>query len=184
MASNAESKARVARVFRAARKLRGYRQDHLSKVIGSTQGTISKIENATLIPDAGEWYLFCNKMNIDPDLTYSSGYVFSRVPIVNNNNFKLGKFKKVTDYVKVRSCIPFLNAIKDLGHYEEFLALMKKNKIDSDVFVVIDYQIPINILQMLMDFLKSKAQLKKVVSIVSKCFSQEYEKIVGNRLFF
>tara|TARA_R110002072_G_scaffold64203_3_gene159504 strand:+ start:115074 stop:115865 length:792 start_codon:yes stop_codon:yes gene_type:complete len=180
MASSIEAKVKVARVFRAARKLRGYRQDKLSKLIDNTQGTVSKIENATLIPDTAEWYLFCEKMNIDPDQTFSTGYVISRTPIVNNSNFKVGKFKKVTCYVKVSSCIPFLLAIRELGYEDEFFPLLKKSKIDRDVFVVINYEVPINVLQMMVDFLKSKIELKKTVAIVSKCFSQEYDKLIGN----
>ncbi len=61
--------------------------------MGISQGTISKIESAQLVPNMVQWYKFCNIININPDETFDSGLVTIRPKKDQPHKFKMGKKK-------------------------------------------------------------------------------------------
>ena len=180
--SDKEIRVKTATIFRAVRKMRCLKQSEMAKELGVVQGTISKLESATLIPDAGLWYKFCTAMGISADLTYRSGYVFTNHSgeKVKNIKFLSGKMAKSRNLIRVKECLPFVKAIKNLGKQEEFSQYMKENKIDSDIFVIPNCFIPLKALSFTFDFLDEQLKLNNYKSEARSLFIEDFEYIANN----
>jgi transcriptional regulator with XRE-family HTH domain len=161
-----QAKERISGVFRSARKLRGLKQSQMTDFINVVQGTISKIEAGLLMPDAQKWYTICHSLNLDPDLTYRSGYVFS--PITKENiktsTFKLGK-KTSKYFICAKDFVPFISAINEAGYKKPFERLLKTKNIDVDVFRIVYYKIPVPVLSIVLKFMRDNLiQYKNIAS--------------------
>lgn len=172
--SDRKVRERIARLLRAGRKLRGLYQSEMATELGVTQSAISKLESADVAIDAGTWYHFCKFMDLNPDYTFSSGYLFTRdlKEKIEGKKFKVGKLK-TDNLIKVKECIPFVNAIVELNHEAEFNVYLKTKKIDPDVFTVPEYKVPLPLLGLIFDFLTEKMTEAKFFSITARKFVDE-----------
>jgi transcriptional regulator with XRE-family HTH domain len=166
-----KTRDKISGIFRAVRKLRGLKQGEVSKYINVTQGTISKFEKGILIPDCQKWYQFCERLKIVPDLTYRSGYIFTSI---GRDSYKKSTFiidgSHQAPYIQAKECIPLINVINEMKLTLPFEKLIKKNKIDLDVFRVLDLKIPVSIFLIVFNFFDSKIQQSE------KLASQAYIK--------
>ncbi len=167
---------KTANIFRAARKVRGFKQSDMAQSLGITQGMVSKLESATLAPDAGLWYDFCKLLGVDGDLTYTSGYLFTSNinEELSLDSFNIGKMEKST-LIKVKECIPFIHTIRDMKLMDDFSTLLKKHQIDIDVFTVPEYQVPMNLLALIFDFLNENLSQIKYMNYSSKYFANDFD---------
>ncbi|MBD65839.1 MAG: hypothetical protein CME62_11575 [Halobacteriovoraceae bacterium] len=172
---------KTAKLIRAGRKLRKFKQAEMASQLGITQSMISKLESGILAPDAGLWYEFCQMMDINADLTYNSGLIFTATPKekLDSQIFKLGKVKSET-MIKVKECIPFIRSIEELNFQHDFQAYLKENKIDADVFVVPNYEVPLNLLGIIFDFLTDKISESKAFGLVAGNFVEGYGILTKN----
>lgn len=175
--SDQQIRNKTARLIRAARKLKGQKQSELASYLGITQSAVSKLESGTLSPDAGVWYQFCKKFNLNADLTYSSGFIFTKITPddVSSSLFKINELKKHNS-IKVKECIPFVLAIENLGLKEDFSKVLKKSKVDEDILIIPDLQIPIDILHLIFNFMAKETTL-------SRSYTKVYEALAQNLAF-
>ena len=61
-------------MMRAGRKFRGYTQQEIARILGISQGTLSKLEQGSLIVSAPLWFEFCERLKIDPK-SFLLGYI-------------------------------------------------------------------------------------------------------------
>lgn len=170
--SGKELREKTARIFRAGRKLYGINQVEMAKTLGITQGTVSKLETAVLAPDAGVWYQFCKHLNLNADLTFSSGFIFDPdLENVQKDKFKLGKKKSGSkNKIKVRNCLPFIDTIYDLEGSENLAKHLKLINIDADVFAVPDYDVPVEVLSEVFNYLGELQTEAKSLKAVTQSF--------------
>ncbi len=175
-----EVRQKTARIFRAARKSRGYKQIDISSAMNVNQGTISKLENGILTPDAGTWYKFCKLLNLEPDLTYRSGYLFSTIPSKQFCGGKFFKKEKSNGLITVKECIPFINVIHEFNLMDQFEIVLKKKQIDRDILAIAEYKIPIRVLTIIFDFLNEQMPELDANVFAAQYFIQDLEFLVGS----
>ncbi len=131
--------------MRTARKRMGLTQIAISKNLGISQGALSKLESAQLVPSAPQWFEFCEMTGIAPDCL-SRGYIERNRPaILESDDASLGWFKMPKKYVefrgsKARATLIFIDYFKATLGEEKFLQYLEMVKIDPDVFVDLDNQ--------------------------------------------
>jgi DNA-binding XRE family transcriptional regulator len=156
---------RLARVFRAARKLNGRTQSTLAKDLGIAQGTISKIESGLLMPSLSEWFVFCQLTAIPAEESFMSGYIDHGLPIQTEGVYENSSFKVPVKYrhhssSKVRSLQPFVKYFESCLGIEKWEKHLELTKMDPDFFVVLDNQVNIGFLLDLVSTLIQNGQLK------------------------
>ena len=70
--------------IRKFRKEKGLSQENLAYAINKTKGTISRIENGELLPNAEEINIICNELGIYESDLFNREYAFSNKKNVNN----------------------------------------------------------------------------------------------------
>ena len=155
---------KTARILRAGRKLRGINQEGLSEILGVTQSMVSKLESGILGPDAGTWYRFCQELSIDPDITFRTGFVFTKGKKISKNKLAF-RFPKnyEGDDVLIKEVVPLISAITELDSEKEFHDHFIGLKIDPDIFTVPNFSIPFSILAEVFNFINQHKKLKKVL---------------------
>lgn len=160
----------TAKIFRTTRKLFSLNQKDFALKLGITQGTVSKLENGTLGPDAFLWYQFCKEFNLHADTTYKSGYLFFKESLVfKGNEFKLGNLS-LDRFIKVKEIYPFLETLNALGEKELYLDELKAKGIDHDIFLVPEYVVPFELLKDIVQFSITKMDKKDFMSSALQFF--------------
>lgn len=141
---------KISKLWKAARLLAGFTQVKLSRELGIPQSSVSKYESGFLEPSALDWYRFCELVGIDAHRSLNLGFIDGRqkfkTGIYQTNLFAVPMRYRLAQELKVRELLPFrLAAIDFLGaqSWEEFLASIK---IPDELFLVLDYQVSINLL--------------------------------------
>lgn len=68
MTSKEKSAAKkTCAIIRTARKTAGLTQQELAKKMDISQSALSKLENASLLPSAYQWFRFCEVTRIAPE---------------------------------------------------------------------------------------------------------------------
>lgn len=137
---------KVARIFRAARKLNGKTQVEVATHLGVSQSCISKIEAGKLLPSVSEWFLFAQFVGIRPDESYHYGYIDHAFPVQLEGLYKDNIFKMPAKYArsprsKVRMALPFIQHFREQFGDAKWESYLDKEKIDPDFFLVYDGQI-------------------------------------------
>lgn len=171
---------KTAKLLRAGRKVRGINQSQMAEILGVTQSMVSKLESATLGPDAGVWYHFCQELSLDPDLTFRSGYVFVKGKKISKKNlaFRFPKNYKANDLL-VKEALPFISLIEELDLEQDFNEYCIGLKIDPDIFSVPNLLIPFDVFSKLMDYIKSNKILKQSLNTVAS-FEHQDLKLTGS----
>lgn len=131
--------------MRTARKLSGLSQVETCKILGISQGYLSKVESGQNEPDVSVWFALCSLANIPAD-TWITGYIDQPTPALLRSSGLEHGFKVPAAYSqnrgsKVRSLIPFIrHAANTLGE-AKLLGFLKTKGIDSDFFNIYDSQI-------------------------------------------
>lgn len=119
--------------------------------MGISQGTISKIESAQLVPNMVQWYKFCNIININPDETFDSGLVTIRPKKDQPHKFKMGK-KKSPLKILSSELILMVHFLFESEYELDFKKFLKENSIDSDIFYALDIHMQITVLTLIETF--------------------------------
>ena len=166
MTIDANLRIKTARLFRSSRKLVRMTQIDVSKALDVAQGTISKLEAGILEPNADEWYRYCEIVGIDPSISFNTGLIFKKVtkPLLKKAKFKLPKCKS-QEWVSVKECIPFVDTINGLGLSEKFERYLKANNVDRDVFTIVNFVVPSEVLGIVLDFVEANISSKSIEAV-------------------
>ena len=173
-------KFKIANVFRVTRKLSGDSQKEFAIRLGITQGTVSKLENGTLGPDAVLWYLFCKEFNLYADVTYKTGLLFFKEQVFfKGNEFRMGGYS-LDRFIKVKEVIPFLKTTEELEIKEEYFNLLEEKGIDRDAFLIPEYIVPFELLKEIVDFSTTEKTKKDFLNSSVKHFISDKTEIIAD----
>lgn len=158
-----EINRKIGRLFRAVRKQCNIRQDELAPQLGTTQGSLSKIENGLAILAAVQWVRFCEITGI-PEDSLRTGLVDRQTPAmlsaVEHGTFRLPMKYARDAGSKVRSVLPFLMYFESLHGHELLDEYLKSQRVDPDYFLILDNPISLRFILDLTEKLVSDGQLK------------------------
>lgn len=66
---------KIAATMLNARRAKGLTQKEVAQELGISQGALSKIERAKLVPTAAQWFLFCLLTGTCADSVFSDGEI-------------------------------------------------------------------------------------------------------------
>ncbi len=162
---------KTARIIRAARKQLSLNQQTVATRLGISQSALSKLEHATLIPSAPQWFEFCRMTSIAPE-SLLTGYIErNRLATLDEANregtFKLPKRYSLHRGSKVRAILPFLTFLRSVYEEDKVRDFLKSTmKVDPDFFVDLDNQLN---LRFILDLAKHLIEQKHLrVSNLSK----------------
>lgn len=163
-AKELEDVIRTAAVIRTARKLRGKTQIEVATHLGVSQSFLSKLEHGRLIPSSSQWFLFCQKMSINPSKTFETGFIDHRLSVALHDPYPQSLFKLNPQYSvhaasKVRSIRPFIQFFVEKLGEAQFIKFCNDREIDPDFFRVFDNQINLTFTLDLVTFLMQKGVL-------------------------
>ena len=128
-------------IISSARKQRGLSQAELARMLGTSQGTISKTEAGTLIPSVHEWFEICKIVEIAPD-GYADGFIDQKRKLNEIENHRVEGFKVDRRYAfergsSARTALPFIVGIEELFGAKKAEAIFKEMKVDRDYFCLL-----------------------------------------------
>lgn len=147
-AQEKEAAIKVSRIFKCARLACGRGQSELANALSTTQPTISKIENGTLLPSSLMWLQLCNELNIDPGSLFI-GYIDNKSNVQRRtesleNGFKLPKKYEYDRYSKIRDLNPLIRHANNALGTDNLHNLLENLEIDPYFIYNHDNQINFN----------------------------------------
>jgi DNA-binding XRE family transcriptional regulator len=170
-----ETNDSIAILFKSTRRFHRLQQTEFSAILGVTQGTISKIEAGTMSPELGLWFKFLKAFNIqDPYCFTYYGVEFNDnafqvlktkgSSLAPNFNFKNGSY--IFNSRKIRPLFDFL--IKN--HAKTFEIFLKDNKINKDIFYILNHPITMELANKFFSFLEENKINAKSVALLDLNF--------------
>jgi transcriptional regulator with XRE-family HTH domain len=143
-----ESLDKFSRVLRAGRKLKNLSQVDMAKELGVSQGQISKIEKAQMVPSAPAWFRICEILEL-PVHSGAVGYIDTQKVAVVLEKISAQPFKIPEKYSYLtgsmsRTAQPMLQYFTSCFGADKTNAFLKQLKIDPDFFTVLDQSLNIN----------------------------------------
>jgi len=139
----------MGRILKAVRKYYGINQIPMSKQIGITQATLSRIEAGKLELSAHQWIDFVTRYSLDPRCLVT-GKVEQLEPIKLNihDDTQYGNFKMSKDYLilkgsTVRTVYPFIKFMEEKIGVKKTHDFLLNQGVDPDYFMI--QNLPINI---------------------------------------
>ncbi len=157
---------RFARIFRAARKLKGASQSELASRLDITQSAISKIESGESSLTTHQWFKMCSILQINAEASFLLGYIDNCLPVQEVSSYKENIFNIPKKYLrhsgsKVRLAIPFLEYFQRTVGEKKLQEYFQYRKIDPDFFAVYDNQINIKFALDLIETMINQGILKQ-----------------------
>lgn len=145
-----ETALKAARIMRAARKQCGLTQVEIAGQLGISQGALSKLENAILIPSAPQWLDFCQITGIDVESLFL-GYLDAPSPVLLDEAAAAGGFRIPKKYAhhrasNVRTLFPFLSYLQSCVGEAGMRDYLRQARIDADFFVNLNNRLNIDFL--------------------------------------
>lgn len=150
----------IAVLFRAIRKFNGLYQADFAKILGVTQGTISKIESGLLGPELILWFKLLKVFKIkDPYCFTYKGLEFSSeviqglatTPSRLAPGFVFDEKNCITTVRKIRPIFDYLFA----NNQKLLNKFLEKNSIAIELFYILNHPLNDEIVNLLFDFLDS-----------------------------
>lgn len=165
----------VCVLFKATRKFHRLQQTEFAAILGVTQGTISKIESATMAPDLSLWFNFLKSFDIqDPYcFTYNAlelnDSAFNKLKSEGSNllpDFDYSKDNYITTSKKIRPLFDFLMA----NHTKTFDNFLKDNRISKEIFYILNHPLTSDFIDKFFSFLNENKINAKSVSLLNLNF--------------
>lgn len=165
----------VCNLFKATRKFHKLQQTEFAAILGVTQGTVSKVESASMAPDLNLWFKFLKSFDIqDPYcFTYNAlelnDSAFTKLK--TDGSPLLPKF----DYKK-DNCITSVKTIRPLydflisNHTKTFESFLKDNKISNELFYILNHPLTSEFIDMFFSFLNDNKINEKSFSLLNLNF--------------
>ncbi|NOT78681.1 MAG: helix-turn-helix transcriptional regulator [Bacteriovoracaceae bacterium] len=186
----------IAVLFRAIRKFNGLYQADFAKMLGVTQGTISKIESGLLSPELILWFKFLKVFNIkDPYCFTYKGVefgsdVFQGMATKTSRlapGFVFDEKNCITTVRKVRPIFDYLMA----NNQKLLNKFLEKNSIAIELFYILNHPLNDEIVNLLFEFLDSHKFNSQFMNNVDFSFestlggfTDELQDKVGSSSFF
>jgi len=149
----------LSAIFRATRKFHSLKQTEFATILGTTQGTVSKIENELLNPELILWFNFLKIFKITSSSCFSQDgaefikEVFKDIekngsPLIPKFSFNKGK-----SIFNIRRIRPFFEIFRN-NHAKEFESFLKKHKVDEDIFYILNHPLTFEFVDVFFTFLK------------------------------
>lgn len=155
---------KLSAVLRSARKRHGYSQNEFARALKTTQGTLSKIENAQLTVDAHTWFDACDILKIPPH-SLRAGLIDIAEPGSVQSVERLGKYRIPKKYgahagSTVRSALPFLQFFEKCEGGAGLREYLESKKLDPDYFVQLNNPINLRFIVDLVGDMDARGTLK------------------------
>jgi DNA-binding XRE family transcriptional regulator len=169
----------LAAIFKATRKFNRLQQTEFAAILEVTQGTISKIEAGNMHPELGLWFKLLRAFNIsDPYCFTYGGLEFNREVFKNLKEsgssllptFDFSDDKTIFEVRSIRPIIDFL--LKN--HAKAFEAFLKKHKIGSEVFYILNHPLPLDFAEAFFVFLQENKINEKSIALLNLNFGSSY----------
>ncbi|MBC7540189.1 MAG: helix-turn-helix transcriptional regulator [Bacteriovorax sp.] len=150
----------IANIFKSCRKFNKLQQTAMAKTLNITQGTISKIEDATMKIEMELWFKFLEIFKVkDPYCFYYNSFEISTQNsafLVQEGSPLLPKFKFTDDflYLEVKMIRPLIDLVQS-KHSDEFDLFLKKNNLKKEIIYLLNHPIPLEIIESFFHFLES-----------------------------
>lgn len=152
-------------ILRALRKYYGIGQLEMAKIIGSRQGTVSKLEAGVLELSAHQWISLCQNFNLDP-LSLHTGRIeaLDNLEINPHTSVIPGRFKISPRYQHlmastVRTAYPLIKYMEKKIGRVKLIAFMKEKNIDPDYFIIQNLPLNIRVIEDIFLYLTKKGFL-------------------------
>ncbi len=165
----------IAALVKATRKFHRLQQTEFSAILGVTQGTISKIEAASMGPELGLWFKFLRAFNIqDPYCFTYYGLEFDQSSFANLEsdgsalapNFNFTKDNIVFTVRTIRPLFDFITK----NHSKAFDLFLKENKISKEFFFILNHPVTSEIAHKFFIFLEENKITAKSVALLDLNF--------------
>lgn len=165
----------IAALIKATRKFHRLQQTEFSAILGVTQGTISKIEAASMGPELGLWFKFLRAFNIqDPYCFTYYGLEFDQNSFANLKtegsalapNFD---FSKENYIFTIKTIRPLFDLITK-NHSKAFDVFLKENKIAQELFFILNHPVTTEIADKFFAFLEANKINAKSVALLDLNF--------------
>ena len=131
----------ISNIFRAVRLFHNLQQSEMAKNIETSQGTISKIENATMKADLGIWFSFLRKFRIRDAYSFELGGVyleeeeFERLKKIKSKLMPLYEFNSEPLIFRTAHLKPLYEII--MSHDKKsFLAFLNDLNVKQELFYI------------------------------------------------
>ena len=170
-----EINSSIAVLFKSTRRFHRLQQTEFSAILGVTQGTISKIEAASMSPELGLWFKFLRAFNIqDPYCFTYYGLELSQSAFQNLKTegaslapgFDFSKENYIFNVRKIRPLYDFL--IKN--HSKPFEAFLKENGIAKEIFYILNHPLTTEFADTFFSFLEENKINAKSVALLDLNF--------------
>lgn len=165
----------IASLIKATRKFHRLQQTEFSAILGVTQGTISKIEAASMGPELGLWFKFLQAFNIqDPYCFTYHGLEFEQNAFAKLQtegsalapHFDFSKEKVVFTIRTIRPLFDFITK----NHSKSFDAFLKENKIAKEIFYILNHPVTTEMADKFFSFLEENKINAKSVALLDLNF--------------
>lgn len=165
----------IAVLFKATRRFNRLQQTEFSAILGVTQGTISKIEAASMGPELGLWFKFLKSFNVqDPYCFTYYGIEFNESAFASLRtmgsalapNFDFQKGNYIFSARKLRPLYEFLVN----NHTKSFEKFLKDNKIAKEIFFILNHPITTDFADTFFTFLEENKINEKSVAMLDLNF--------------
>lgn len=152
-------KNNIALIFKATRRFHGLQQTEFSAILGITQGTISKIESATMTTELELWFRFLEAFKINnPFSCYFGGF---ELPANSFLALEKGKSELAPEYSIQQKEIFQIKHIRPLYEYLQKKQLtpletfLKEKKIRPEIFSILNHPISLKFIEDFFTFVSS-----------------------------
>lgn len=170
-----ESNKSIAALMKATRKFHSLQQTEFAAILGVTQGTISKIESASMGPELVLWFKFLKSFNIQDPYCFSyHALEFSQSSFANLERdgsvlaptFNFSKDNYVFTVKAIRPLFDFALT----NHTKNLELFLKENKISKELFYILNHPITTEIAHKFFNFLEENKITSKSVSLLDLNF--------------
>lgn len=165
----------VCILFKSTRKFHRLQQTEFAAILGVTQGTISKIESATMAPDLSLWFNFLKSFDIQDPYCFTyhalelNDSAFIKLKNEGSSLLPTFDFKKDNYITTVKRIRPLYDFLIN-NHSKAFDIFLKNNKIGKEIFYILNHPLTSEFIDTFFSFLNENKINAKSVSLLNLNF--------------
>lgn len=170
-----ETNNSIAAIFKATRKFHRLQQTEFSTILGVTQGTISKIEAASMSPELNLWFRFLKAFNIKDPYCFTyygvelDDSAFQKLKTEGSSLAPHYDFSKGNYIFNVRKIRPLYDFLMK-NHSKAFEGFLKDNKIGKEIFYILNHPLTTEFADTFFSFLEDNKINAKSVALLDLNF--------------
>lgn len=174
--STQEIKNNISLIFKSARYCRGLQQTEMARILAVTQGTISKIEAASMSCDLSLWMRFTRIFNVKDAYCFEYGAVeFEDFNFISLENKLAPSFTHSGKLIifEIRRIRPLYEYLKN-NYYKDFKIFLKDNKIREEVFYILNHPVSAEFADVFFNFLVKMKMNKRTLQMIELDYGATY----------